>query len=261
MRFMGILFDVDGVLVDSPHERAWREALSSLMTGDWRAIAPRTRYAPERFTTAVYQRVIAGKPRESGARAALEHFGVPDAAARAGVYSEHKQALMLQLIEAGEFVAFPDAVRLLLRVKARGVLTAAASSSRNASLLLRRLRAAAFSTPRQGGDAPEVAPGATLLDLFDADLCGAPVPRGKPAPDLFLAAAHALGAPPERCLVIEDASSGVQAAKAAGMAALGVARLSDQALLVAAGADRVVTSLDDVDPDALVDGRLAARAA
>lgn len=258
---MGVLFDVDGVLVDSPHERAWREALDSLMTGAWREIAPQTSYAPERFTTDVYQREIAGKPRESGARAALEYFGAPDAAARAHVYSEQKQALMLQLIEAGAFVAFPDAVRLLLRIKAHGVLTAAASSSRNARLLLRRLRVDSFLERQQGGYLPQVAPGATLLDLFDADLCGAPVPRGKPAPDLFLAAAHALDVPPERCLVIEDASSGVQAAKAAGMAALGVARLSDRALLVAAGADRVVTSLDDVDPDALVDGRLTARAA
>ncbi|WP_437278594.1 HAD family phosphatase [Sorangium sp. So ce375] len=258
--FRGVLFDVDGVVVDSPHERAWREALEVLMTTEWRAIAPETRYAAERFTTAVYQSEVAGKARESGARAALDYFEVRDAAARAGVYAERKQEVLLRKIAAGEFVVFPDAVRLILALKERGVPMAAASSSRNASDLLRRIHIDA-AAEQQGPRRAAIAPGATLLDLFDADLCGAAVARGKPAPDLFLAAARALGVPPARCLVIEDAPSGVQAAKAAGMTALGVARLADEALLVAAGADRVVTTLDEIDPDALVEGRIAARAA
>ncbi|WP_437952987.1 HAD-IA family hydrolase [Sorangium sp. So ce296] len=260
MRFEGVLFDVDGVVVDSPHERAWREALEALMATEWRAIAPETRYAPERFTTAVYQSEVAGKARESGARAALDYFGVPDAAERARLYAERKQEALLRKIEAGEFVVFPDAMRLILGLKARGVPIAAASSSRNAGELLRRIRADAFAE-QQRIRRPAVAPGTTLLDLFDADLCGVAVAHGKPAPDLFLAAARALGVPPARCLVVEDAPAGVQAAKAAGMTALGVARLADDALLAAAGADRVVTTLDAVDPDAVVEGRIAARAA
>ena len=56
--------------------------------------------------------------------------------------------------------------------------------------------------------------------------------------------------------MIEDASSGVQAAKAGGMAAIGVARLGDQDLLTRAGADLVVTTLDDVSLPALAYGRL-----
>jgi hypothetical protein len=59
--------------------------------------------------------------------------------------------------------------------------------------------------------------------------------------------------------VVEDASSGVQAAKAGGMAALGVARLDDRDLLVGAGADLVVPSLDDVSMPGLALGRLAER--
>jgi beta-phosphoglucomutase len=99
----------------------------------------------------------------------------------------------------------------------------------------------------------------SLLDVFDANLCGRDVPRGKPAPDLFLLAATALGADPESCFVVEDAPSGIEAAKAAGMAALGIARLGDTALLRDAGADLVVTSLDDVALEALATGRLCAR--
>lgn len=47
------------------------------------------------------------------------------------------------------------------------------------------------------------------------------VPRGKPAPDLFLHAAARRGSPPDRCLVIEDSVPGIEAAKAAGMVAIG----------------------------------------
>jgi beta-phosphoglucomutase len=61
--------------------------------------------------------------------------------------------------------------------------------------------------------------------------------------------------------VIEDAPAGIAAAHAGGMAALGVARLKDASELRAAGADLVVTSLDDVSIEALVHGRLCRRAA
>ena len=77
--FGGAIFDVDGVLVDSPHERAWRDALKELMETQWSDVRPETSYSPERFTPQVYQQVMSGKPRFSGARAALEYFDVPDA--------------------------------------------------------------------------------------------------------------------------------------------------------------------------------------
>jgi beta-phosphoglucomutase-like phosphatase (HAD superfamily) len=60
--------------------------------------------------------------------------------------------------------------------------------------------------------------------------------------------------------VAEDAAAGVQAAKAAGMAALGVARLGDTELLVNAGANLVVRSLDEVSRPALAEGRLERKA-
>ena len=78
---------------------------------------------------------------------------------------------------------------------------------------------------------------------------------------IFLTAAEELGLSPEVCFVVEDATSGVQAAKAGGMAAIGVARLGDQQLLADAGADLVVTTLDDVSFPALVEGRLQERQA
>jgi HAD superfamily hydrolase (TIGR01509 family) len=77
------------------------------------------------------------------------------------------------------------------------------------------------------------------------------VRNGKPAPDLFLYAAEKMRADPARALVIEDSVSGVQAAKAAGMTVWGFVggshyRTRDgQAILTAAGADRVFAQMTD----------------
>jgi beta-phosphoglucomutase family hydrolase len=216
-----VIFDVDGVLVDSPHERAWREALHELMTGVWRGL--RSTWSPTAFTPALYQRLASGRPRHDGARAVLSHFGVPYLTEQTRRYAERKQERIEELIEAGEFEAFEDARRFVRALDAAGVPMAAASSSRNAPVFLSRIG---------------------LLDAFAVDVSGRPVPRGKPAPDLFLEAARELGMPPSRCLVVEDAAAGVAAARAAGMLSLGVARCGDAAAL--AGADYVVTTLDAV---------------
>jgi len=220
------IFDVDGVLLASPHERAWREALEGFAD-------------TARFTTAMYQAEVAGKPREDGALAALLALGVADAAGRAGDYAARKQARLEALIAEGRVEAFPDALRLVEALAAWDWPMAVASSSKNASAMLRAVK---------------VSEGRNLLGLFAADLCGREVAHGKPAPELFLLAAAALGIEPARCLVVEDAPAGVEAARAGGMAALGVARLDDAALLQTA--DLVVESLDEVDMPALLAGRL-----
>ena len=70
------------------------------------------------------------------------------------------------------------------------------------------------------------------------------VARGKPAPDVFLAAAAAEGIPPSACIVVEDSLPGVTAAVAAGMAVLGLDLHGDGAALLAAGA-RPIRALSD----------------
>lgn len=254
--FQGAIFDVDGVLVDSPHERAWREALRELMEGGWSDIRDRTTWSPEAFTPQVYQQVMSGKPRMAGARAALEYFNVPDADQRVETYADRKQNMVVELIEAGEFEAYPDALRFVLAVRDAGIPTAAASSSKNAGLFLRQIRLDEFAE-KEGLDYDFVRPGLTLLEFFDADISGRDFAQGKPHPEIFLTGAHELGAPPEECFVVEDAVSGVQAAKAGDMAALGLARADDADMLAAANADLVVESLDEVDIEALGEGRLA----
>jgi beta-phosphoglucomutase len=68
--------------------------------------------------------------------------------------------------------------------------------------------------------------------------------RAKPAPDIFLYAAAQLGAPPERCLVIEDSPRGLEAARRAGMASIGLATTHGAEML--GEADRVVASLAEI---------------
>jgi len=90
------------------------------------------------------------------------------------------------------------------------------------------------------------------LRIFDAAVCGDDrrVARSKPAPDIFLAAAADLGAPPESCLVFEDSPFGVAAARAAGMQ---VIALPDPAMDRAryTSADAVIAGFADLTPDLL----------
>jgi len=231
-RFTGAILDVDGVLLASPHERAWREALDGFAD-------------PAAFTPELYRSQVAGKPRRDGALAALVSLGVRDAEVRAEDYAARKQARLEALIAEGRIHAFLDALRFVLALKEEGLRVAAASSSKNATAMMRAI-------PMETGG--------TLLDALDVDLSGRAVAHGKPAPDLFLAAAEALGIAPSACFVAEDATAGVRAAKAGGIRALGVARFGETASLEAAGADLVVASLEEVDLQALGEGRLARRA-
>ena len=225
------IFDVDGVLLASPHERAWREALAGFAE-------------PARFTTAMYQAHVAGRPRLSGALAALKALGVADAEQLAVVYAERKQQRLEALIDAGSFAAFPDAIRFVEVLAARDWPMAVASSSKNANQMLHLIR---------------LDSGQRLLDVFSANVCGRDLRQGKPNPEIFLLAATELRVAPAQCFVVEDAPVGIEAARAGGMAALGVARVDDAASLRAAGADLVVTSLDEIAIDALVEGRLRRR--
>jgi beta-phosphoglucomutase-like phosphatase (HAD superfamily) len=247
--FKGAIFDVDGVLVDSPHEQAWRESLQELMAGPWADIAGETSYAPEKFTAELYQQQMSGKPRTAGATAALEYFGVPDIERRVQEYGEHKQEMIVRLIDAGKFSAYDDAVRFVLAVRDAGIPVAAASSSKNAKMFLERIDLSRFG--RSG----------TLHGVFDVDVSGRDFAQGKPHPEIFLTAASELGVDPGAAFVAEDATNGIQAAKAGGFGALGVSRADDVDALAAEGADVVVTSLDEIDLAGLEKGQLTTKAA
>lgn len=127
-----------------------------------------------------------------------------------------------------ELAPVPGAAETVARVRAAGVAVCVASQG--------KLEKTRLSLELTG-----------LRDLFaeQALFSAHSVPRGKPHPDLFLHAARAMGAEPTACAVVEDTPSGVTAALAAGMRAIGYAADSDEAALRAAGAE-IVHSLEEV---------------
>lgn len=106
---------------------------------------------------------------------------------------------MLEQITTDDFL--PGARALLDGLKQRGMLVAIGSASRNTRTVLTRLG---------------------ILDYFDAISDGYSVVRAKPAPDVFVFAAGALGVPVNQCAVVEDAQAGVEAALIGGMLAVGI---------------------------------------
>ena len=224
------VFNVNGVLLASPHERAWREALVGIAE-------------PDRFT-AMYQAAVAGKPRLDGARAALEALGVPDAGRKAAAYAERKQKRLEELNSCRSCRGLSRRTALRSAVKALGWPMAVASSSKNANQMMESIRLNA---------------GDNLREVFSVNVCGRDLRQGKPNPEIFLLAAAELRIDPAQCFVAEDAPAGIKAARAGGMRALGVARLGDAASLRGAGADLVVAGLDEVAIEKLAGGRLSRR--
>lgn len=137
--------------------------------------------------------------------------------------AEHKNAAYVEaLAEMSEQDLLPGALAALLAVRAAGCGLALASASRNAPTVLARLG---------------------IADLFHHVVDPASVPHGKPAPDIFLAAAKALRVPPAHCVGVEDAAAGIQAIRSAGMVAIGVGNP-----LVLDGAHEVLRSLTEFRP-------------
>jgi len=225
------IFDVDGVLLASPHERAWREALAGFAD-------------PSRFTPELYETQVAGKPRMAGALAALVALGVEQPERQVVSYADRKQKRLEELIRDGQASAFPDALRFVQSTAELGLPMAVASSSKNANGMMKAVK---------------LPSGRSLYDMFSVNVCGVDLPEGKPNPAIFLLAAQGLRIEPAACFVAEDAPAGIKAASAGGMAPLGIARNDDEPLLQAAGADLVVKSFDEIAIDNLAQGRLCRR--
>ena len=130
----------------------------------------------------------------------------------------------------GKLEALPGAVAFVRECRARGLKTAIATSADR-----RKLEANLAEIGLSDSD-------------FDAVVDGLQVERKKPFPDIYLEASRRLGVVPGRCLVVEDAVSGVKAAKAAGAACLALAGSFSEAELRAAGADFFAADLASVDP-------------
>ena len=205
-----VLFDMDGVLVDSEPiiNAAAIRALAEF------GISAR----PEEFEPFVG----AGENRYVG--------GVAELHGRAFVPEmKHRTYNWYLKLLPSMGKAFPGAKYLIDRLSRQGVSCAVASSAD-------RIKVEANLTQVLG----------VPLDRFAAIVTGEDVTRRKPYPDIFLEAARRLDVSPETCCVIEDAVNGVVAAKAAGMRCVAVATSFPAEILVAAGADVVRTGIGEI---------------
>ncbi|RJQ31500.1 MAG: HAD family phosphatase [Peptococcaceae bacterium] len=235
---VGFIWDIDGVVVDSPHEEAWR---ITALKAPWRV---------DELSTDFYFTHVASKPRYEGGNNILELKGVYE---RLGAetqqeknlllekYCSEKNALIRDLIQAGKFKVFADAVTLLMEAKGRGILQAAASASKNAKDMLLKV------------SKHQLTEEATLYSIFDVDACGTDFKEKK---DILGYAAGKLNELAKneltRFVVFEDAPAGIRAAKSLGYFAVGILRIGEEEALRRAGADIVTTDLRTVKIEELL---------
>lgn len=237
-----VLLDLDGVITPTAekHMQAWNRMFTGYFAE--RGLEP--------YSDEDYFRYIDGKPRAEGivSMLAARDLTLPmgeekkddddNAAADLALtdtvtgLGERKNAVFRQLLDEG-IEAYPGSVAYLDALDAAGIAKCVVSSSKNAVAVL---------TAAGLRDRFEV--------IVDGEVAASEGIPGKPRPDTYLRGAELLGVPADRCVVIEDAVSGVQAGAAGGFArVVGVDRGAGKQVLLDAGADVVVVDLAELIPD------------
>jgi HAD superfamily hydrolase (TIGR01509 family) len=209
-----VVFDLDGVLIDSEH--VWDEArrrLAEERGGRWHDRASRDMMGMSSLEWSRYMRDEVGiddEPEEISAEVVRR----------------------LERIYREELPLFDGAAVAVERLAASRPLGLASSSNRELIDLVLEL--------------------AGLDRFFAVTVSSEEVPHGKPAPDVYLEAARRLGVEPSRCAAVEDSENGIRAAKAAGMRVLALPNPryppDPEALALA---DAVLTGLDELTPEIL----------
>lgn len=187
------IFDLDGVLVftDQFHYRAWKQIAEELDIYFDQAINNRLR----------------GVSRMESLEIILENYhGNPLPAEEKEKIAGKKNEIYRELLSSMTPADVSDEVRKTLEeLRKRGHKLAIGSSSKNTKYILEKTH---------------------LLEAFDAISDGTNIVRSKPDPEVFLKAAEFLNETPDNCIVVEDAYAGIDAAKAAGMIAVGIGEAS-----------------------------------
>jgi HAD superfamily hydrolase (TIGR01509 family) len=207
-----VLWDMDGTLVDSEeyHWLSWRDTMQ--LEG--------VSITHDQFLKTFGQRNDSILPQW------LNSAATPANIVRIG---DSKEELYRKLVHEGRIEPLPGVLEWIERLREQGWRQAVASSA-----------------PRKNIEVVLDAMG--LAGFFDALVSAEDVTAGKPDPQVFQKGAERLGMPPARCIVVEDAVPGVEAARRAGMRCIGVSRTA-----ALTGADVMVRSLTDLPPTAFED--------
>ncbi|MBR1455720.1 MAG: beta-phosphoglucomutase [Oscillospiraceae bacterium] len=183
MKYQGIIFDLDGVIcsTDRYHYLAWKALADRLGV-----------YFDEQINNR-----LRGISRMASLDIVLERYdGTLSAAEKEAAATEKNELYRELLRQMSPADLAPEVRQTLDALRARGLLLAIGSSSKNAKFILQQIG---------------------LGDYFDKISDGTNTTRSKPDPEVFQKAAQFLGLAPEVCLVVEDAAAGIEAARAAGM--------------------------------------------
>lgn len=203
----GAIFDLDGVLVDT----------ATYHFEGWQMIARGLGFE----LTAAQGEPLKGVSRLEALSIVLSVGGVDvDGAQREALAASKDAWFRNRVSQMDSSAMLPGAADSLRWLQARGIPIALASASENAVQILRQVG---------------------LEHYFTSVVDGRAVRRTKPDPEVFLLAAHGLGLPPQECVVFEDAAAGVEGARSAGCAVVG---LGDATILAAA--DLVLPSMREV---------------
>jgi len=180
------IFDLDGVITDTAeyHFQAWKRLANE-------EGIPFTRQDNE---------ALRGVPRRESLNRLLKGKPVSDEQARRWMASKNEY-YKSSIAHMTPDDMLPGVVKLLAEIHAAEMKIAIASASKNASIVIERLR---------------------LAEKIDVLCDGYSVEHHKPAPDLFLQAAMDLGILPNGCIIAEDAEAGIAASRAAGMLSIGL---------------------------------------
>jgi len=204
-RFKAVIFDLDGVVTDTArfHHQAWKRLAESVGVS----------------LDETFAENLKGVDRVGSLNMILARGSRTFDEAEKAILADRKNEWYKESIATMTAAdLLPGAVEALRAVRAAGLRVGLASVSHNAPTILERLG---------------------ITDLFDHVVDARTLRRGKPDPEIFLAAAARLGVDPVDCLGVEDAVAGVAAIKAAGMVALGI---GDPTVLWRA--DAVIPGLD-----------------
>lgn len=210
---LGVIFDWDGVILDShaAHKQAWEELATQL-----------GKPIPENHMELGF-----GKRNETIIPEILGWAQERDEVIRLG---DEKERLYREALKTTGITPLPGVREFLARLRAADIPCAIGTSTSRENV-------------RVAIEAMQLEP------YFQAMSCAEDVTRGKPAPDVFLLAAERIGCAPGDCVVFEDAPFGLEAAKAGGMAAVGVLTTHPRSTLT--HADRHVSRLDELTLDDL----------
>lgn len=214
MGFKGVIFDFDGVVVDTTplHYASWGQ----LIITDHKL----------NFDHTIYEETVNGRKSSDVIAELLPHLTNEELQKALDL----KQQYYHELIEQGKLKVFQSTIRLIKELLQNNIKIAVSSSSRSVVYVLKK---------------------SNIIDLFDVIISGKDTQRGKPHPESFLNAAAKLGLNVDECIVFEDAKAGIQAAKAGGFFCVGIDRNEKPKHYKAA--DICVTDLSELNYQKLVE--------